>query len=325
MSTEAPPAPAPTEGAPSSPAPAATPAAESPPAAPFLAGKEAPAAAEPPATPSHFFGDHVQKDGKFQEGWTNSISEKFPALANSLMRYDTEEAAFQGLDNALRLIGKKQTGVSFPKAGASPDEIAAFRKDAGVPETADGYTLKPETLPDGVAWDDASAKAMAEVFHANHIPGGAAKAMVEAHLSTLAAQAKQQADAAAGKLSELVQQTTDQMRQEWGGDFDTRLTANQDFIAVRLGEEAMADPALQYALSHPALVRIVDEARRAGREQSLPGVNGAAATGSMSPGQQAAEIIKQNPRYNQDPALSRQVMDLFAQQSRMDKRAAGKA
>jgi hypothetical protein len=82
----------------------------------------------------------------------------------------------------------------------------------------------------------------------------------------------------------------------------------------------MADPALKLALSHPAIVRIVDEARRAGREAPLPGANNSTAVGSMTPRQQALEIMKSNPGFQRDKALSAKVNDLYNQEAQARKR-----
>lgn len=271
-------------------------------------------------TPSGLFGEHVHKDGKFVEGWTSALAEKFPRLANTAMRYGSEGDFLQGIDNALGLIGKKTAGVSYPKAGASPEEVAAFRADAGVPGRAEEYNLKPEQLPAGVAWDEASGKQFAELMHANHIPAAAAKALVEAHLQTLASQTAAGAQAQAAKVGELVQKTTVEFQKEWGVDYENRFNANNDFVGARLTAEDLADPALQTALSHPAIVRIVDEARRASREAPLPGVGNGAQLGSMSPRQQAMEIIKANKNWRNDPETSKRVNDLYAQHAQGEKR-----
>lgn len=295
---------------------AETPAAvETPAATTTFLGTPAASAPAAAATPSHLFGDHVQQDGAFKEGWTNSLAEKFPRVANTAMRYKTEGDFLQGLDHALGLVGKKTAGVSYPNEVSTPEELAAFRTAAGVPGRVEEYNLKPEKLPDGVAWDDATGKQFAAIMHANHIPAGAAKALVEAHLQTLATQGQGEATAKAAKLSEMVQKTTAEFQKEWGIGYQDRFNALQDFVGARLSPEDMADPALQVALSHPAMVRIVDEARRASREAPLPGAANTGGMGSMSPRQQGLEIMKANPRWRQDPEMSKRVNDLYAQEA----------
>ena len=284
------------------------------------AGGDSPA----PSAPTNFFGDHVQEGGNFKEGWTSAIAEKHPALANQLMRYKTEGDAFTGLENLVKTVGKKTAGVSYPKAGASEAEIAAFRTDAGVPGRAEEYNLKPENLPEGIGWDDATGKTFSELMHKHHIPAAAAKELVAAHLQNVAAQGQGAQQATQAKLGELVAQTTAEFQREWGVEFQNRVDANNDFVAARLPAEALADPALQMALSHPSIVRIIDEARRASREAPLPGGANTVATGSMSPRQQAMEIIKGNPKWRKDPETEKRVNDLYAQEAQAQKRKAGR-
>lgn len=239
------------------------------------------------------------------------------------MRYKTEGDFLQGIDNALGLIGKKTAGVSYPKAGATPEEIAAFRAEAGVPGRAEEYNIKPEQLPEGIGWSDEAGKKLAEVLHANHIPEGAAKALVQVHLENIMEHAQQAEQAAGAKLQALLGKTTAEFQKEWGVSYDERLGANRDFITARLSPEDLADPALNYALSHPAIVRMVDEARRSTRETPLPGTGASVASGSMSPRQQAVDIMKGNPQWRNDPELARRVNDLYAQQAASDKRRGG--
>lgn len=304
------------------PAAVETPAVQTPaaPGSGFLATQATPAATATPATITSIFGDGVQKEGKFTEGWTSALAEKHPALANQMMRYQTEADAVAGLDNLVKMVGKKTAGIAYPKEGATPEDIAAFRADAGVPGRAEEYKLKPETLPEGVQWDDATGKQFAELMHANHIPAPAAQALVAAHLETLAKQGAGEIQAREAKLAESVAKSTAEFQREWGAGFHDRLNANTDFINARLSAEDVADPALKLALSHPAIVRIIDEARRASREAPLPGANSTAVLGSMSPQQQAMDIIKGNPQWRKDPDTARRVNDLYAQHAQAEKR-----
>lgn len=278
--------------------------------------------APPVVTPAneHFFSDRVAKEGSFVEGWTSSLAGSHPALANQMMRYKTEADAFTGLENLVKTVGRKAAGVSYPKEGATPEEVAAFRTDAGVPGRAEEYVLKPEKLPDGVTWDDATSKQFSDIMHAHHIPAGAAKALVAAHLDTTASHAAAAAVAVQARLESMVAASTKQFQQEWGVEFQNRVDVNNDFVGARLTAEDMADPALKLALSHPAIVRIVDEARRAGREAPLPGASNTTAVGSMTPRQQAMEIMKSNTGWQRDPALSSRVTDLYKQESQAMKR-----
>jgi len=56
--------------------------------------------------------------------------------------------------------------VRVPGQDAKPEDIAAFQRALGVPDKPDGYGLvKPEKLPDGVAWDDQHIAKFTETAH----------------------------------------------------------------------------------------------------------------------------------------------------------------
>jgi hypothetical protein len=291
-----------------------------PPAGGFLGGSP-PASGTPAApAPTNFFGEHVQKDGVFQEGWTQGLQTAgFERLANKAALAKDEGSLLRSLDEALGMVGKK-AGIAYPKAGASDVEVAAFRADAGVPATAAEYGLRPEKLPDGVEWDDASMQGYAEILHNHHVPKEAAQALVARHLEDVAKQAGQATTQFAQKISGYAEKSEQTFKPEWGVDYEPRLELNQTFVASRLQESELADPVVQAALSHPAIVRMIDEARRSLREAPLPGVGAEMGGGSHSPRQQAVAIMQANPAWERDPSMSKRVNDLYALDAAQTKR-----
>lgn len=278
------------------------------------AGTSGAGKASSPAGAPRFFGEHSNEDGTFKQGWTTPLAEKFPRLANTAQRYKTEGEFFQGLDNALGLIGKKTPVTSgYPKEGASAEEVSAFRAEAGVPHSPQEYLLRPEALPDGVEWDEAMGEKFSELMHAHHIPAVAAQALVAAHLESVVDQQEGLRTSLSSVMEEMVKKTTAEFQREWGVDYEARHEANNDFISARMKPEDLANPALRVALSNPALIRIIDEARRASRETRLPGMKNGAAVASLSARQQGLEIMKQNPDWRRDSSLVRKVNDLYAQ------------
>lgn len=302
MTTEAPPAPEPTS-------------TQDPSAGGFLAAPAGNPPSDPnsPPPPSTFFGEHiVGKDGRFNEGWSESLARAgFERLATKAGMAPDEPTFFRSLDEALGLIGKK-AAPAYPGPGATDADISAYRSSAGIPDTPEAYNLKPDTLPPGIEWNETSAKEIAEIFHQHHIPEATAKALLAKHLETTASIAGQSSSAIAAKMTEYTQASMQTFRQEWGDAFDTRLEANQAFVQSRFSEADLADPAIQTALAHPQIVRMIDEARRNLREAPLPGVTSSHGIGSMSPAQQAQEIMRANPQWDRDPDLARRVNDLYA-------------
>lgn len=326
MSTEAPPAPAAEPAATPAAAPdqnaaAATPAA--PPAAPAFLGGAPPPAADPPsssARPNTFFGEHVQREGVFQEGWTEGLQQAgFERLATKAALAKDEATLLRSLDEALGLVGRKSVG-SYPQEGASDAELSAFRHAAGVPDSPEGYALKPEKLPDGVQWDEQAMGGYAEIFHRHHVPKAAAQELLARHLEQVGAQAAQQTQASQQQITQMVQQSEATFQKEWGVNYESRLEQNRAFVASRFEAGELADPALQAALSHPKIVRLVDEARRSLRESGLPGQGAEAAGNTHSPRQQAQELMRANPGWEKNPDLSGKINQLYALDAAQAKR-----
>ena len=152
------------------------------------------------------------------------------------------------------------------------------------------------------------------------MPAAAAQELVGKYLDgigNMVSAGKETINAQISKFAETSEKT---FTEEWGHEYADRLEANRAFVQTRLKPEELADPVLAAALSHPAIVRMVDEARRGLREAPLPGVGHEMSIGSMSPGEQAMQIMAANPRWDKDPVTAKRVHDLYALQAAQQKR-----
>lgn len=311
------------EGAPAEAAPSTAPTS---PPAPGGFMTATPASAPPagdgaPAAPAHFFGEHIAKDGKFVEGWTEQLrTNGFERLATKAALAGDEASLFRSMDDMLGLVGKK-AGPSYPKAGASDEDVSAYRREAGVPDSAEAYNLKPSALPEGMEWSDEDAKAYGEIFHKHHVPAAAAQELVNRHLETIGNMATAGKDQLMQQIGKFAEASESTFQKEWGSEYDTRLEANRAFVTTRFTPEELADPVIQAALSHPSLVRMIDTARRELRGQAtLPGSGSEPTAGSHSPRQQAYEIMGENPGWDRNPDLVRRVNELYALDAAQAKR-----
>jgi hypothetical protein len=120
----------------------------------------------PPApafTPS--FDGAVGADGSFSPGWTAKAfgTDYNGPLAQAKTLSDAEKML---RDNIAAARAKTDGMIRVPGADAKPEDWQAYHKAIGVPEAADGYGLaKPDTLPDGVVWDDGHVAAFSQVAH----------------------------------------------------------------------------------------------------------------------------------------------------------------
>lgn len=303
-------------------APTDAPAAAAPAAGGLLTG--APPAAAPAGDapkPSGFFGEHIAKEGQFQEGWAENLrSAGYERLANKAMTAKDEATLFKMLDDTIGYVGKKQVGPLYPSEASSDDEVMSYRQAAGVPTDPAGYSLKPESLPEGVAWSDEDASAYAEIFHKHHVPAKAAQELLGKYMEGIGNMVTAGKETINGQIGKFATESEKTFQNEWGHEYGDRLEANRAFVQTRLKPEELADPVLAAALSHPAIVRMVDEARRGLRDAPLPGVGQEMSRGSMSPREQAQQIMNANPRWDRDPDLTRRVNDLYALDAAQNKR-----
>jgi hypothetical protein len=263
-------APAPSGGQPQAPAAPAAPAtpAATPAAAPegsLLATPAAPTGASAaPAAPGL-----TEKPEWLPEKFWREDKPDIEGLAKS----------YHGLE---QLLGKKAHAVMVPTDKSTPEEVAAYRKALGIPESADKYDLKPEKLPEGATWDDATAKRVAEVAHKHNIPPSAVKELVALDLE----RAQQMNAAAAKMLADQKAAAVNELRQV----YKTELPAKLD-LARRAAATAGIDPN-DRGFESPAMVKFAIWAAEQISDDKLV----EASATSMSSAQARAKDIMVNPQ-----------------------------
>ena len=196
---------------------------------------EAPAATETPATATQ---GYVNPDGTFAEGWANNLPEDSAAYKDTLSKYKSVPDMAKALANANALIGKK---LGVPNEKSSPEEVAAFRRSLGVPDTIDEYKFAPDALPEGMTWDDNNVKNYAEIAHKHNIPPSAMKALVTEH-------AKMEHFKLQGMQAQIEKQhveAVNTLKKEWGGEFDKNIGLAKQaakIAGVNANSQGFADP-----------------------------------------------------------------------------------
>jgi hypothetical protein len=177
----------------------------------------------PPEQPSF-----VSADGSFSEGWTSRLPDDLKDAGASLTKFKTVKDLAKSYHNLEKTIGARPQGVVIPTEKSTPEEVAAYRKAVGVPDTVEAYDFKPEEMPEGMTWNPDNAKAFAAVAHKHNIPPAAMKELAgiqakmrEMEASTLAnmVHAKREEGKAA-------------LQKEWGTDFDKNIGRAQ--VAAKL-------------------------------------------------------------------------------------------
>lgn len=214
-------------------APPATPPVETPPATP--------PASPPPAEPPAFSAD-------LPEGWHLKLGDEFANHTETLQRFKNVG------DLAKSYIHARQMKPAFPGADAAPQDVAAWRQLAGVPETPEGYAItKPEDFPESLEWSDDRVKQFSELAHKWHVhPGFLKEAM--AMDTTLQAAAYERAK---GEIAAQQAAATDALIKAWGPKFDEN-SSKVRHLAGRLAEHTEADPAAVQALANnPTFARMM--------------------------------------------------------------------
>lgn len=209
---EAPTAPAPTAPAPASaPAPAPAPSSAEPPVSKTIITKAAKEAAPEDSPPPVDLTDA----GDWPKDWRQKISDD-AKLLKRLERYASPKDIANALISTQQKISSGELKVTspYPTKGTT-EEQTQWRKDNGIPESADKYDLK---FDKGLVIGDED-KPVVDSFlahmHAANTPPAQAKAALEWYFGTLdeRANARSEADADLKKTSE------DELRAEWGGEY----------------------------------------------------------------------------------------------------------
>ena len=198
---------------------------------------EAPSATETSTAPTQHTG-YVNPDGTFAEGWANNLPEDSAAYKDTLSKYKSVPDMAKALANANALIGKK---LGVPNEKSSPEEVAAFRRSLGVPDTIDEYKFAPDALPEGMTWDDNNVKNYAEIAHKHNIPPSAMKALVTEH-------AKMEHFKMQGMQAQIEKQhveAVNTLKKEWGGEFEKNIGLAKQaakIAGVNANSQGFADP-----------------------------------------------------------------------------------
>lgn len=165
----------------------------------------------------------------------------------------------------------------------------ATRKPVGLPETPEGYQLKPETLPDGIEWSEEMATRFAGVFHQSGVTPDAAKAITQTFIELEAANQAQIAEAYEKHIAE----STAALKKEWGSNYDAKIGQVKQVVAT-LGY----DPADAALFSNPKVVGFLGKVVGMLSEDAVASMRGAVAPGNaFVSGHEEARAIMRDPKH----------------------------
>ena len=227
-------------------------------------------------------------DGKFAPGLSGRLSEDLKPYAGSIRKFEGTP-----IQDVLKSYGEleKKLGqrVQPPGPEARPEEVAAWRKNMGVPERPDGYGItRPEDMP-AEMWSDDLARGFAEVAHKHHLSAAAANELVGWWNGQQQAALSRYQQEAVGGREALVQG----LHLEWGEKFETNLHAAQrvaGMVRLDVNDPSIGDNPVVIRALH-AMSSLISEDRQ------VTGGNGAL---RLTRHQQADDIqtSRTNPLYD---------------------------
>ena len=236
-------------------------------------------------------GDGGNPPPSWREDWREALAGGDEALGKQLKRYATPE----NFAKSYRELHKKlSAGHQAPTLGdnATAEEVAAYRKQIGVPETADGYGL---SFGEGTKPSEADTEVLAgfgKFMHDRHIPPAGVKAAFEWYTQRIA----ESRDAAVAAEQNAKVDALVELRKDFPGtELKRNLAIADEFLeAHELGALLEARLPSGKLVKHDAgaLKAIIAAARSYADDESLIGGDGAG--GGKSLEEEKDELIRKS-------------------------------
>lgn len=159
------------------------------------------------------------------DDWRSRMAGDDPDVLKFLGRHQSEASAIKEFK---QLHADIRSGKYLKPLGEDPteEELASYRKDHGIPETAEGYF---EKLPEGLTIGEDDKPYVTEFLgkmHGVNAPPALTNAAIEAYFGILEQQSAEaaEAEATAKKASE------DVLREEWKGDYRRNINATESYL-----------------------------------------------------------------------------------------------
>ena len=182
---------------------------------------------QPTATPK------TVSNGDTPASWKSSISEEFRNDPN-IEKFTEIDALAKSYINATRMIG--QDKVAVPNKNSTEDQWNEVYSKLGRPETADKYALNIES--EAVAMDENAIKSFAEQSHKLGLNNKQAEGILDFYKNNMEGTAQQ------AKIdTETAQaQSEQQLRSEWGRDFDSKVQQAGAIAKANINPEVLDMP-----------------------------------------------------------------------------------
>lgn len=177
-------------------------------------------------------GQGKDDKGMWGANWRESYAGEDPAKLNLLKRFASPKDALDALFAAQQKIRSGEIKQPLPK-DAKPEQVAAWRKENGIPEKAEGYL---EGLPEGLVLGDEDKKG-AEAFlksaHDMNLPPDVVNMALKAYVDRQEAFTLQQQEKDNGQRETCI----NDLRNEYGPEYSTNVNAMHNFVKAAFPED----------------------------------------------------------------------------------------
>jgi hypothetical protein len=167
------------------------------------------------------------------EDWRTRMAAGDEKELARLKRFASEENYHKSYRALEKKLSERPAAPTLPE-GATPEQIAEYRKTIGVPEAPDGYGLAFDAALQPSDADKAMLQGVLEQAHAAHVPPAHAKALFDAYQTQLIRAREEQAIAVEREFGK----TKQELRQEYGPDYLRNVKVLEEWLEDKpvLGE-----------------------------------------------------------------------------------------
>ena len=155
--------------------------------------------------------------------WMTGLTTEQKADADLVKSLSKFEKGIPDLAKSYAELEKKVgQAIVFPGEKASPEEMARFRKQVGVPEKSDDYKLEKISLPNGLEINGQETKELLALAHKLNISQGQLSAVYNWFGENLKAETQ--------ALMGSAEEATRVLRKRWGSEFDANTTLKMRLV-----------------------------------------------------------------------------------------------
>jgi len=270
-------------------------------------------------------GDEGDKKGYWPDDWVSRVSGGDEKLAKRFSRYQSPEAVAKALVAAQNRLDSGEFIPALPK-DAKPDEVAAWRKQMGIPDKPEGYELKFDSGLVIGKEDKQIIDGFLKAAHDANLQPGQVKGAIEWYYQ----EQERQTEARVMKDDEERVACLDELNGEWGKGFRPQMNAIGGVLnlfpeSVREDLKGARLPDGRGVFNHPDVLRAF---AMIAKELNPTGVLAPGSVGDMAKSVEARlkEIsdyrAKHRAAYNKDEAMQAEERQLLEAQEKMKARQA---